>query len=80
MAHYKCMTKAQTIRTAKTVGPRVVGGRYLSGYWGTEYTVLAIDVDTSGWMRSITVCDDQSTRTHSTAWDKRDRVLFTPST
>jgi hypothetical protein len=71
------MTNTKLYRTSfnKSVGPRVVGGTYFNAYWGSEYTVLAIDVDTSGWMRSITVQDSEGIRSHSTAWDRRDRIV-----
>lgn len=59
------------------VDPRVVGGQYRCGYWGTEYTVLAIEFDGRGWLKSITVHDDDGViRTHCTMWDaKHDRVI-----
>jgi hypothetical protein len=74
------MTKSQKYQTifAKSVGPRVVGGVYFDSYWGSEYTVDAIDVDASGWMRSITVTDSEGTRSHCTCWDRRDRVISQP--
>lgn len=58
--------------------PRVVGGRYRSYYWGTEYVVLAIAFTASGFLDSITVRDDAGTRTHGTSWDDRDEILFAP--
>lgn len=66
-------------KTQQDTDPRVVGGLYLSGYWGSEYTVLAIEFDSHGWLKSVTVQDDDGTRTHCTAWDtRRDRVVSTP--
>ena len=57
------------------LGPQKVGGRYLCGYWGETYEVLAIAVD--GWRWSITVrWGDGRTATHSTSWDRRwDREI-----
>lgn len=52
--------------------PRVVGGRYRSAYWGIEYTVNAITFGRNGCLESITVTDKDGTRTHGTAWDRRD--------
>lgn len=67
------MTRSR--KTQQQTDPRVVGGRYLCGYWGTEYTVLAIEFE-RGWLKSVTVQDDDGTRTHCTAWDiKHDRVV-----
>jgi hypothetical protein len=60
------------------IGPREVGGRYRSGYWGDEYEVVAIDRNpATTWMAwSITVRDVNGQRTHCTAWDPtRDRVI-----
>lgn len=54
--------------------PRRAGGRYLSGYWRREYTVLDRR-DT--WFRVR--WDDGHETTHCTGWDpRRDRVLFQP--
>lgn len=58
--------------------PRVVGGRYRSHYWGTDYTVLAIRLTERGDLESITVRDDDGTRSHCTGWDSRDQILFDP--
>lgn len=66
-------SQTTTTYQSKVIGPRVVGGRYRSAYWGTEYTVLAID--TSATTPTFTVQDDHGIRTHSTAWAKRDEVL-----
>ena len=60
--------------------PRVIGGRYRSHYWGDEYTVLAIKFTEHGFLDSITVQDDRGTRTHGTAWDERDQIVFDPRT
>jgi len=60
----------------KVVGPRVVGGRYLCGYWGSEYTVTAIEYK-DDWRGTSITClwaDGHST-THGTPWDEDDRVL-----
>lgn len=58
--------------------PRVVGGRYRSGYWDIDYTVDAIVFDDRGWLTSITVTDKNGSRTHGTYWDPRDEILFDP--
>jgi hypothetical protein len=63
---------------ATFVGPRQVGGRYFDSYWKKEYTVTAINRDDSGRPTSITVKDDDGTRQHATAWDKRDRIIEQP--
>ena len=61
------------------IGPRVIGGRYYSGYWREEYVVLNIENTDEGWW--ITVQNDSekttgNTRRHCTAWDyARDRVI-----
>lgn len=64
----------------RTTDPRVVGGRYHSAYWDLDYTVEAITFRPNGFMATITVTDKDGTRTHATAWDGRDRVLFDPRT
>lgn len=65
--------------SARTIDPRVVGGRYRSGYWGTEYTVDAIEFDAHGWLEFVTVTDNEGTRTHRTSWDnRRDTVIEQP--
>lgn len=67
------------------IGPQVVGGRYFSYYWGDEYTLLAIDRNPpNGQLWSITEATDAEraagvSRTHCTAWDRRDRVIRQPS-
>ena len=60
----------------KVVCPRVVGGRYLCGYWGREYTVTAIEYK-DDWRGTSITClwEDGHTTSHSTPWDKADRVL-----
>lgn len=63
-----------------TRDPRVVGGRYRSHHWDNEYTVDAITFDPHGWLTSITVTDNDGTRTHGTFWDPRDEILFDPRT
>lgn len=67
----------------EALGPRRTGGRYYSGYWAEEYTVLAVGADDfGGW--SVTVATDDelkagTSRTHCTAWDDdRDRVIRQP--
>src|SRR5919199_3695574 len=71
--------------------PRRVGGRYRDGYWGHEYTVVAIH-DFDDWRgRSISVrweepcawhplpCVHVQTVTHGTPWEwGRDRVIADP--
>lgn len=58
--------------------PRVAGGRYHSAYWGIDYTVDAISFGPNGFLEWITVTDKDGTRTHGTAWDPRDRIVFDP--
>lgn len=68
---------AATSWTDWHIGPRVVGGTYLDGYWGREYEVLGIERETGDWMEwSITVrWADGHVGVHGTAWDySRDRV------
>ena len=60
---------------AYVIGPRRVGGTYLSGYWRTTYTVLAID---GSWLtvQDIDGHTPGSVRTHCTAWDAAyDRII-----
>lgn len=71
---------------AEALGPRQVGGRYRSGYWGDDYAVLAVRTDRDDWMRwSITVATDAElaeggSRTHCTRWDPdHDSVICHPS-
>lgn len=60
------------------IGPRKVGGSYRSGYWGENYTVLAIGLGADilgGWNMTCRWADGRTT-THATAWEpRRDRVL-----
>lgn len=60
--------------------PRVEGGRYLCGYWRQEYTVEKIEQTGPGvYGRRYTVrWADGHVTTHSTAWEKRDRVIAQP--
>jgi hypothetical protein len=75
------MATTTTTQTTTSAGdPRVAGGRYRSNYWGSEYRVEAISVTANGHLESITVTDDHGTRTHCTAWDSRDDILFDPRT
>lgn len=74
-------------RTKVAQDPRVVGGIYYCGYWGTTYRVDAITVNPRGLLDSITVTTIAAdtpemadtvgrTRTHCTSWDhRRDRVV-----
>ena len=56
---------------AEIADPREIGGRYYSGYWGMEYTVLGLD---AGWY-TVEWANGEITE-HCTAWDaKRDRVV-----
>lgn len=71
------MISART-SSQRPTDPRVVGGRYHSAYWDSDYTVNAITLGPNGFMESITVTDKDGTRTHATAWGDRDRVLFDP--
>ncbi|WP_139043394.1 hypothetical protein [Mycobacterium lentiflavum] len=72
--------KAPAITGSTPRDPRVIGGRYRSYYWATEYSVLAIKFSAHGFLDSITVQDDRGSRTHGTAWDERDQILFDPRT
>lgn len=73
------MTYEEWITTQ--IGPRVVGGRYRSGYGGTAYEVLAIERGPrrlGTWpVWDITVrYDDGRQTTHCTSWDaSRDTLL-----
>ena len=61
----------------RVVGPRKGGGRYLCGYWRTEYTVTAIEYRDS-WEGTSITCkwEDGHSTTHSTPWDPRhDKVV-----
>lgn len=52
-------------------GPQQPGGHYLCGYWGEEYTVLAI-----GTTEIVVVWADGRLGRHMTPWhNRRDRVL-----
>jgi hypothetical protein len=64
------------------IGPRVVGTRWRSHYWGVEVTVLAVDRDPPGWeLWTVTEATDEelarnASRTHCTRWDyDRDQVI-----
>jgi hypothetical protein len=72
------MSRPTTTRTP--ADPRVAGGRYRGAYWGIDYTVNAIESARNGFLQSITVTDKDGTRTHATAWDARDQILFDPRT
>lgn len=54
-------------------GPRVVGGVYVSSYWGDTYTVLRADADSM----SVQWSDGHQT-THCTAWHPMDSVVSQP--
>jgi hypothetical protein len=55
--------------------PRVVGGRYFNGYWGLEYTVMAVEAVGWGLWLTVAWADGRVSR-HCTAWDwKRDRIV-----
>lgn len=56
--------------------PRVVGGRYYSGYWNTEYTVVGIN----GSDITVVWKGEKTPVTHSQAWnpEKGDRVVSGP--
>jgi len=71
------MAQRQRIRRRST-DPRIVGGRYHSGYWHSSYTVLAIE--SHNGVRWFTERDDDGqVRKHCTAWDAdRDRELGQP--
>jgi hypothetical protein len=71
------MTARRTSSCTPT-DPRVVGGRYHCFCWGIDYTVEAISFGPNGFLESITVTDKDGSRTHATAWDRRDRILFDP--
>jgi hypothetical protein len=74
------MTHQSRTSARQPADPRVVGGRYRSGYWQLEYTVNGITVDDRGWLTSITVTDKNGTRTHGTYWDQRDQIIYDPRT
>jgi hypothetical protein len=61
----------------RDTGPRVPGGRYLSGYWQAEYTVESMASLVDGGYPVFTVrWTDGRRTTHMTPWDARaDRVL-----
>ena len=60
---------------AKQIGPRKPGVRYLDGYNGRIYTVIAIEERAHGWRMTVER-QDGSTTGHCTAWDPdRDRVI-----
>ena len=66
----------------RDLGPRRVGGVYRDGYWGTTYTVLAIEPSTGDWRGwEITIRrQDGTVARHSTAWDpRRDRIIQQPA-
>lgn len=74
------MTPAQLRRRAsadaRLLGPRVPGGRYRSGYWGQEYTVLAVWSTLDGWPGVRIRWADGRTVEHCTPWDARtDQVV-----
>lgn len=71
---------ASALTSAAPADPRVVGGRYRSDYWDTEYTVLAITFTECRFLESITVHDGRGRRTHATGWDERDQILLDPRT
>ena len=67
----------------KVIGPRRVGGRYLCGYWGREYTVTAIEYK-DDWRGTSITClwapdhdnPDGHTNSHGTPWEEGcDKVL-----
>lgn len=69
---------------AANIGPRKVGGRYLGGYLGGEYTVTAIDPGPrEGWpVWKITILRDGESEpiSHCTAWDEEhDKILPAPA-
>lgn len=68
----------------KQIGPRTVGGQYRSHNGGETYSVLAIEPGPrDSWpVWQITVLDDGATepKSHCTAWNDRDQVLFQPET
>ena len=73
------MTAARTSSCTPT-DPRVPGGRYHCFYCGIDYTVDAISFAPNGFLESITVTDNDGSRTHATAWERRDRIVFDPRT
>lgn len=76
---------ATTSYNKQTIGPRVVGGRYLCGYWGQEYTVTEICEGADSrisWTDLSITCKwaDGRVTTHCTSWDaKWDRVVSQPT-
>jgi hypothetical protein len=71
---------AMSTSAATPTDPRVPGGRYHCFYWGIDYTVDAIRFGPNGSLESITVTDNDGSRTHATAWDRRDAIVFDPRT
>ena len=61
----------------KVVGPRKVGGRYLCGYWRTEYTVTAIEYRPDWASGTSITCHwaDGTITPHGTAWGDGDEVV-----
>jgi hypothetical protein len=60
---------------ASQIGPRDPGVRYLFGYSGRLYTVLAVEEHTHGWWMTVEGQDGSATG-HCTPWDAdRDRVI-----
>ena len=62
----------------KFLGPRKVGGRYWSNYYKKEYTVTAIATDETGFTKITVEWEDGTKTTHSTAWDKKDKIISEP--
>lgn len=65
---------------SECIGPRIVGTRWKSYYFGDEVTVLAVHNPDSRGAWSITEATDEELarnrlRTHCTPWDHRDRVI-----
>lgn len=72
------MTQQQWTDTE--IGPRQVGGRYRSGYYGMRYEVLAVhrNVPVWGWAMTVRWADGRTT-SHSTAWrNGQDEVISQP--
>jgi hypothetical protein len=79
-----------TPQITKAIGPRRVGGEYVSDYWGIRYRVDAIytgeaarpHIRYSDWAIIVTDLDGQNagrSRTHCTPWDRLDKVIRQPS-
>jgi hypothetical protein len=73
--------RALAAMIARDNGPQLPGGTYLCGYWGQEYTVLAMatTIDGGTCLYHVRWADGREGR-HCTPWDARaDRVVCQPA-